>query len=89
LVLSGENASFGSRSRVTNPNSQSVISWPPVNHSSVQEKNIVPAAPPFHDSFKMPLEDLGLHQLTFAQRIEAKSPMMTGLSSARFCKRAR
>src|ERR1700688_3645303 len=44
---STENAFFGSRSRVTIPKAQSVISCSPVNHSSVQVKKIVPARPHF------------------------------------------
>jgi hypothetical protein len=43
--LTASSASLGWRSRVVNPKSQSSISWPPRNHSSVQAKTKAPLPP--------------------------------------------
>ena len=72
LLLQNRERLLRRRSRVTRPNAQSVISAPPVNHSSVQEKKIVPAAPPFTTQVEMPVEHFRLHLFAFADRVHAE-----------------
>ena len=72
LSRKAKNDFFGSRSRVTSPNAQSVISCSPVNHSSVQAKKMVPATPHSHHAFEMPAEHFGLLLFRMANRVHAE-----------------
>ena len=84
-----QNAGFRSRRASTSPKAQSLISEPPVNHSSVHEKTNVPATP---DSNAARIIHASMSPCPWApSRIEStpNSVSTSGLSSDRFCRRER